>query len=178
MKRSLVSLSLGSVLVSCGVGKSVGTYDEKNIPIVTKLNGNLKLHSNREKEGRLASKIISNAESYLGVPYKLGGNTPLGMDCSGLVVKVFEENDLKITRRSEDQAKEGAKINIKEVKTGDLLFFATTGESRVSHVGIVHTVGDNGEIKFIHASTRRGVIISSLSEMYWSKAFLFARRVL
>ena len=88
------------------------------------------------------------------------------------------KNDIKLTRRSADQAKEGVGINIENVKHGDLLFFATAGGKRVSHVGIVHTITDDGEIKFIHASTSKGVIISSLEEAYWDKAFLFARRVL
>ena len=64
------------------------------------------------------------------------------------------------------------------MKPGDLLFFATAGGSRVSHVGIVHDIGNDGEVKFIHASTSKGVIISSLNENYWNKAYLHAQRVL
>ncbi|WP_435524963.1 C40 family peptidase [Chryseobacterium indoltheticum] len=67
---------------------------------------------------------------------------------------------------------------LKTVKPGDLLFFATSGGSRVSHVGIVYTIENDGEIKFIHASTSKGVIISSLNEKYWNKAYLHAQRVL
>lgn len=52
------------------------------------------------------------------------------------------------------------------------------GGAKVSHVGIVHTIETNGEIKFIHASTSKGVIISSLNETYWNKSFLFAKRIL
>ena len=69
-------------------------------------------------------------------------------------------------------------IKIMNAKPGDLLFFATAGGSRVSHVGIVHDIGRDGEIKFIHASTSKGVIISSLNERYWNRAFLHAQRVL
>ena len=70
------------------------------------------------------------------------------------------------------------KIEIKNTKPGDLIFFATSGGTKVSHVGIVHDIGNDGEVKFIHASTSKGVIISSLNEKYWNKAYLFARRVL
>ncbi|MDO5616820.1 MAG: NlpC/P60 family protein, partial [Cruoricaptor ignavus] len=79
---------------------------------------------------------------------------------------------------SSDQALTGDKITIKQVKPGDLLFFATSGGNRVSHVGIVQEIGSDGEVKFIHASTSKGVIVSSLNERYWNKAYLHATRVL
>jgi len=81
-------------------------------------------------------------------------------------------------RRSSDQALQGKKIEIWEAKPGDLLFFATNGNGVVSHVGIVKEIKNRGEITFIHASTSKGVIVSSLNEKYWNKAFLFAKRVL
>ena len=123
--------------------------------------------SSKEEPNAKAASILSDAEKYLGAPYRAGGMTYSGF-----------ENNIKLTRRSADQAKEGVGINIENVKHGDLLFFATAGGKRVSHVGIVHTITNDGEIKFIHASTSKGVIISSLEEAYWDKAFLFARRVL
>ena len=95
-----------------------------------------------------------------------------------MVITVFSENNYKLPRRSEDQAKEGKKIEIQEVKPGDLLFFATSGAAKVNHVGIVNEISSRGEVTFIHASTSKGVIISSLNDAYWNKAFLFARRVL
>ncbi|MDY3343897.1 C40 family peptidase [Riemerella anatipestifer] len=125
-----------------------------------------------------AKKIVKTAEKYLGVPYKYAGNTSSGFDCSGLVSKVFIENNKTLPRRSTDQALEGSSISVKEIKAGDLVFFATMGGAKVSHVGIVHTIETDGEIKFIHASTSKGVIISSLNETYWNKSFLFARRIL
>ena len=123
-------------------------------------------------------EVLKDAEKYLGAPYKFGGITSSGFDCSGFTTKVFEENDFKLPRRSSDQALTGKEISIKEVKPGDLLFFATAGGTRVSHVGIVHDIGNDGEEKFIHASTSKGVIISSLNEKYWNKAYLHAQRIL
>lgn len=175
MKNALKLLFVGLFLVSCSVSKPVA----KNTS--TKNTGNQRvLKSNARGKGKdkTISKILADAEKYIGTPYKLGGMTASGMDCSGLVVKVFDENNLKMPRRSQDQAKEGKSIRINEVKSGDLLFFATTGGDKVSHIGIVHSVENTGEIKFIHASTSRGVIISSLDNVYWNKAFLFARRVI
>lgn len=175
----LILLGCGFFLASCSAAKPIKT-NSRGVSTIKKeeTNRNLKSELGNRNESRLVSNILSNAENYLGVPYKFGGTASSGMDCSGLVVKVFEENNLKITRRTEEQAKEGVNIHIREVKLGDLLFFATMGGDRVSHVGIVHTIENSGEIKFIHASTRRGVIISSLDEVYWNKAFLFAKRVI
>ena len=125
-----------------------------------------------------SKKILNDAEDFLGAPYKLGGTSKSGLDCSGLVIKVYNENKVKMPRRSSDQALQGKKIEIWEAKPGDLLFFATNGNRVVSHVGIVKEIKNRGEITFIHASTSKGVIVSSLNEKYWNKAFLFAKRVL
>lgn len=178
MKNVSVLLGFCILLSSCGAYKPVksnkgdSTYHRKEVQ------RNLKSELGNKKKNSLVSKIIRNAERYRGVPYRLGGMSSSGFDCSGFVVKVFNENNLDIARRSQDQAKEGKQIEIRKVEIGDLLFFATSGGSRVTHVGIVHTIENSGEIRFIHASTTKGVIISSLNENYWNKAFLFARRVL
>lgn len=122
--------------------------------------------------------ILKDAEKYLGTPYKFGGSTDAGFDCSGFTFRVFGENNYYLPRRSAEQAFFGRYVELGGIRPGDLLFFATNGGRRVSHVGIVHSVDENGEIKFIHASTSKGVIISSLNQKYWSRAYLHARRVL
>ena len=187
MKKVLLLVAVTFTLWSCSASQPARVYGNKNIAN----NNSYSYNTNNEnpsksknkkssKEGpnAKAASILSDAEKYLGAPYRAGGMTYSGFDCSGFVNTVFAENNIKLTRRSADQAKEGVGINIENVKHGDLLFFATAGGKRVSHVGIVHTITNDGEIKFIHASTSKGVIISSLEEAYWDKAFLFARRVL
>ena len=187
MKKVLLLAAVTFTLWSCSASQPARVYGNKNISN----NDSYSYNTNNEnpsksknkkssKEGpdAKAASILSDAEKYLGAPYRAGGMTYSGFDCSGFVNTVFAENNIKLTRRSADQAKEGVGINIENVKHGDLLFFATAGGKRVSHVGIVHTITNDGEIKFIHASTSKGVIISSLEEAYWDKAFLFARRVL
>lgn len=176
MKFPIFSIIITLFLVSCGASKPVA---KKSTKTYTKSENLRKLSSDYSGSvGREVKKLIRDAEKFLGTPYKLGGNTASGLDCSGLVCQVFEQNDYKMPRRSSEQAEVGDKINITEVKPGDLLFFATAGGSRVSHVGIVHTIENSGEIRFIHASTSKGVIISSLNEKYWNKAYLHAQRVL
>ena len=172
-------LVISTIIISCGSSKNVVKSKNSTSKSVSKTENLRKLDSKFDGEisGSIKS-ILKDAESYLGSPYKSGGNSSSGFDCSGLTTKVFDENGLKLPRRSSEQANTGKNIDIEEVKPGDLLFFATAGGSKVSHVGIVHTIENDGEIKFIHASTSKGVIISSLNEKYWNKAYLHAQRVL
>ncbi|MCL4169391.1 UNVERIFIED_CONTAM: hypothetical protein GTU68_004292 [Idotea baltica] len=100
------------------------------------------------------------------------------MDCSGLVFESFREHDIILPRISRDMAKKGEQIKLKNVLKGDLLFFKTGNRrNSINHVGLIVDIIDN-DIKFIHATTGHGVIISGLNETYWHKAFYEARRIL
>ena len=123
-------------------------------------------------------RIVSNALKYKGVRYKFGGTTKKGMDCSGVVYVAFDSENVQLPRISRDMAKRGKKISLSKVKKGDLLFFRTSKSKRsINHVGLVvsHT---KGQIKFVHATTSRGVIVSNLLEKYWKKAFVKATTIL
>src|SRR5690606_28292234 len=124
------------------------------------------------------TKILSEAETYLGTPYRFGGTTRKGIDCSSFVQQVFEMFDYQLPRVSSAQAKEGTEISKEDLRAGDLVFFATTGRGRVSHVGIVHSIREDGEIEFIHASSSQGVTVTPLSDSYWTKRYLYAKRIL
>lgn len=186
LKSLIFSLGAAIVLVSCGSSHSVSSSKKMEpvkreipTPTVAKAEGLRNLDS--RFSGKVSSEIqdlLKDAQKYLGAPYKYGGASSSGFDCSGFTLTVFQENSYKLPRRSSDQAVTGSEIDIKNVKPGDLLFFATAGGTRVSHVGIVHDIGRDGEVKFIHSSTSKGVIISSLNEKYWNKAYLHAQRVL
>lgn len=119
-----------------------------------------------------ASKIISTAKKYIGVPYKWGGTTPKGFDCSGYVQYVFNANGVSVPRTSGEQYYFGTKVSKSNLQPGDLVFFNTNGKG-VSHVGIY--IGDG---KFIHSGVTNGVVIAELFGAYWSKLYLGARRVL
>ncbi|MHA6697723.1 C40 family peptidase [Chryseobacterium sp. A301] len=182
--KSFVGLTLiASVAISCGTSsRAVGHNPvEREIPTKTVERSSGLRHLESKYAGKNSSQVedlLKDAHKYLGAPYKYGGDTSSGFDCSGFTLVVFEQNEYKLPRRSSDQALTGDPIEITQVKPGDLLFFATGGGSRVSHVGIVHDIGGDGEVKFIHASTSKGVIISSLNETYWNKAYLHAQKVL
>ena len=100
------------------------------------------------------------------------------MDCSGLVYESFKSHDVFLPRISRDMAKKGNKIQLKNVVKGDLLFFKTGNRrNSINHVGLIVDIRDN-DIKFIHVTSSKGVIVSGLNETYWLKAFHEARRIL
>ena len=111
------------------------------------------------------------------IDYKHAGTTRSGMDCSGFVSTAFSSIDVPLSRSSTAMATQGRDIPLSQAVVGDLLFFKTTRKrNRISHVGIVVETGD--EVKFIHSSSSQGVIVSSLSEPYWQRAYAKTSRVL
>ena len=100
------------------------------------------------------------------------------MDCSGLIYESFKAFNIQLPRVSRDMAKEGDRVDLKDVQVGDLLFFKTNKKrNTINHVGLV-TTALPGNIEFIHSTTSQGVIISSLAERYWYFSFAEARRLL
>ncbi len=122
--------------------------------------------------------IVNTAKKFEGTRYKYGGTDKKGMDCSGLIYVSFLEEGISLPRTSRDMSLQGERLYLKEVNVGDLLFFETNKNRKViNHVGLVVKVARD-DIYFIHSSTSRGVIISSLSESYWRNNFVMARRVI
>ena len=123
-------------------------------------------------------KIVTNALQYKGVSYKYGGTTRQGMDCSGLIYVAYGSQNVQLPRVSRNMAKAGRKVAVSNVKKGDLLFFKTNKNSNtINHVGLVVS-HKNGQIRFVHSTSSRGVIISNLSEKYWKNAFVKAAKIL
>lgn len=122
--------------------------------------------------------LLKNARSYYGVPYRTGGTTKSGMDCSGFVQTAFKAIGINLPRVSRDQAKVGTTVSPKQLKPGDLVFFATGTPGRVNHVGMVTNASDPNNVKFIHASSSRGVMETTLGIRYWQKAYMHAKRVI
>ena len=125
-----------------------------------------------------ANMVVSKARSYLGVPYKYGGTTVMGMDCSGLLMRSFETIDVYIPRTAKEQSKTGKSIGRSELRPGDLVFFSKNNNGlKVSHAGMLTMVKDRNHITFIHASSSKGVMEANLMSDYWKKHYVKARRV-
>ncbi|PWA04107.1 C40 family peptidase [Flavobacterium psychrotolerans] len=152
-----------------------GTYNERNSK-KTKSNEKNDYGGSKENSHYLVKRLINTATDNLGANYRAGGITPQGFDCSGLMYATFLKFDIVLPRSSVDMAKIGTKIDLDEIQKGDLIFFKTNGKSVINHVGLVTEVNDD-EIKFIHSSTQKGVIVSSTKEPYYKKTFAQANRI-
>jgi cell wall-associated NlpC family hydrolase len=151
-------------------------------PIVTSKKGAPKeklSRSEKRKTNQLAEQLIETAADNLGVKYKYAGTTKAGYDCSGLMYSIFNAENITLPRNSLQQSKIGVVLNPKkdQAQKGDLIFFKTNKNREINHVGIVIEASDE-EIKFIHSSTSKGVIISSTKEPYYQKTFVQINRVL
>ncbi|MDN5216101.1 C40 family peptidase [Fulvivirgaceae bacterium BMA12] len=123
------------------------------------------------------NKIINTSKTFMGTPYRYGGTSARGMDCSGLLLISFKSADISLPRSAREQSKIGKPVSIQQLRRGDLVFFATKKRGRkVSHAGLVTEIKGKRSVKFIHASSSRGVIEDNLYSSYYKKAFVKARR--
>lgn len=116
--------------------------------------------------------LLEQHQRWAGTPYRIGGTSEQGIDCSALVRNVFLDTfNLELPRTTGDQVHEGRPIDRQELQAGDLVFFRPPGQ--YNHVGIY--VGDG---RFLHASSSKGVMISRLDNSYWLRYYWQARRAL
>jgi len=159
LKKLFIFLSFCILLTSCKSGSTAVSKKE-----------------NKRESKQLVNKLIDTAKDKIGIRYKAAGTTNAGYDCSGLVFSTFESENIKLPRTSYDQAKIGKTISFDDAKKGDLIFFKTNKSSRINHVGLITEV-NRDEIKFVHSSTSKGVIISSTKELYYKNSFIQINRI-
>jgi cell wall-associated NlpC family hydrolase len=129
--------------------------------------------SSMGRSGRLnKDKLYSVVDSYLGTPYRFGGDSVRGIDCSAFTRRVYRGQGVELPRNSREQARIGISIAYSSVRTGDLIFFDTSINGDISHVGVY--LGSN---TFAHSSSSKGVIKSSIKEKYYVKRFVKGGRV-
>lgn len=146
-------------------GKSLGTE-----PSAAALKGSSA--SAKPSSKVTGDEIVSKAKQYLGVPYKYGGSSPSGFDCSGFVYYVFRNLGINISRTQTTMYAQGTPVKKSELKPGDLVFFQNTYKAGISHVGIY--VGDG---KFIHSpSSGKVVSYADLNSDYYTSHYYGAAR--
>lgn len=124
-------------------------------------------------------RVIRSARAYIGTPYKYGGTSRAGMDCSGLLMNSFMAIDILLPRNSAAQSKVGEEVRMRDLQPGDLVFFATGRKKRqITHVGLVTEVKSDDDVRFIHASSSLGVVETNMYADYYQKRFRGARRVI
>lgn len=185
MKKASFLLGISVLMWSCGGAKKTASppglpklHVEGTVPEAARgPEASTEAPSGPAVEDTRADAVIETALSYAGVKYRYGGTTRKGMDCSGLLYVSFLQHDYPLPRSSHLLAEEGRQVALSELQPGDLLFFKTLRRAKnINHVGLVVEV-DDGEVRFIHSTTSRGVIVSSLREGYWNHAFVKATRI-
>lgn len=161
-------------LSSCGSSKSdARLYNPKEVAHLSR-KLNIKL-SNKDKEDDKNMPLYAEVSLWLGAPYRYGGMSKHGTDCSGFTMQVFKKVYRKKTPRSTAAIAKAKypKVAKRNLKAGDLVLFATgRNKKQVTHAGIYLKEG-----KFIHASTSKGVIVSHLDEDYYRKRWVKAVKV-
>lgn len=169
MKRTLIHLSLliGLVVSLSSCRSSAPRLDYKALARASVLLGvDIKLEDNH--------KLYLEAAEWIGVPYRAGGDSKRGTDCSGFTCQLYRKvYRAQVPRNTEDLKKESNKVTKRNLREGDLVFFSSNrSKKKVAHVGIYLKNG-----RFIHASTSKGVIVSSLNEDYYTRHWMSGGRI-
>ncbi len=169
MKHILISVFLVLLLASCST--SIRFSTESQSKSETKpFSVNSKTIDIGDYEG-VYKKLVSEAQRWIGVPYKWGGQTMDGVDCSAFVGNVYKSVGISLPRTSTQQF-ESYSTNVEKPKVGDLMFFTFTN-SQISHVGMY--VGND---QFIHASSSKGVTLQHIKDRPYAQKLVGIKRII
>lgn len=172
-KISLAAFFAALMLLSSSCGskkKAVRQYEADGLyPVEVRTD---EKKAEKKKKG-IRTRIVEEARSWVGTPYRYGGESRKGTDCSGMVMNVYRDvTGIKLPRNSAKQGEYCRSIKRSELLVGDLVFFTSRRGKGINHVGIY--VGNGC---FVHASTSRGVIVSDLDQDYYTRTYHSAGRV-
>lgn len=120
------------------------------------------------------AEVADLAEQYVGSPYRWGGTSPAGFDCTGFVMFVYSQFGVSLPHNEAGQLDSGPRVSADDLQPGDVLVFANTYRAGLSHTGIY--IGDG---QFVHAADERhGVMVSALWDSYWGPRLVGATRAI
>ena len=133
----------------------------------------------KKRRQQQISQVIQTGRSYIGTPYKWGGTSYAGIDCSGLIQNSYQSIGIKLPRVAKEQSKTGKKKNWENLRPGDLVYFKfkEKGQKKWFHSGMITRI-EKDRILFIHASSSRGVVESNLMSDYYRSNVKNFRRVI
>lgn len=170
--NSILTTFLLVAIVSCKGSRSSSSHSRSD-----KSNSHSNASHSQYADPKV-DKVINTARTYLGTRYKYGGTSRNGIDCSGLVYSSFKQINIDLPRTSEAQSKAGKPVKLDELQPGDLVFFTDKkGHKKITHVGIVVEAKGKKDVKFIHASTKLGVVENDLYAEYYISIFIKAVRI-
>jgi hypothetical protein len=163
-RNTLLLIGIFILLIASACSVSRHSYKEHKV-VVNRSNG----------DEDIRNQVLETAIQYIGVPYKYGGKTPGGFDCSGFTSYVMAKNGIALAPSSSLQARQGKKLNTNELRKGDLIFFENSG--KINHVGIVKEAGKHG-LYVIHATSSSGVRVDEIKHSpYWGKRIKYGASV-
>ena len=156
----IICVAMLGFLIACGSAPRAADHEAASF------SGNVRA------DKTTAQRAADYAQNMIGKPYRYGGNSPAGFDCSGLVQYSYSRAGLSIPRTTRSQRESSVAVGSKSLRAGDLIFFDQEGR-KYSHVGIY--IG-NG--RFVHApSSGKQVRVDKLDKTYWKKHYVGARRI-
>ena len=181
LPRSLLALCCAAIVASFSIGSAQAAPAGTPSSRAEVANGSSKgkdgaddgtSKRERKQEQKRGAEIVARARQYEGTPYRWGGSSPAGFDCSGFTMYIYGQFDVKLPRDLGGQLESGRRIDRDDLIPGDLLIFQNTYRRGISHGGIYI-----GEGRFIHAvDESTGVVISSLGSNYWASRYYGASR--
>lgn len=155
------------LFIACSIGGCTSFFQKTKVSYTHQA----KKISQPARPSMVTQKLLSQFNEWKGTRYRKGGLSKKGIDCSGFVQITFRSKfGIDVPRETEQQVQIGRSVPRSNLQAGDLIFFKTGLFSR--HVGMYLS-----GLRFLHASSTRGVIISSLKEEYWSDHYWLAKRV-